>query len=797
MTDSSFSPYVNNPDDEPGIRDPLAYDDPDLIPVEPATAAEPPPDSDQISATPRRMRPRVRRVDVLFWALFIAILAVGGWLRFDHLNWDDYTHLHPDERFLTDVVTQLGGPLQFTDDTQAERDAHAALCAQRYPGTVGSDGLLSMYDVGQGGYFDADCSSLNPNNIGKGMYVYGEFPLFTVHAAGVARTQLSRDYDALLQAFDPAAAEKHTISTQWEGYGGAQLIGRGVSALADWLTIVVLFFLGRRLYGRWPGLLAAGLYAVTAFAIQQSHFFTVDAFTTFWVTLALYFAVRAMDGAGAQQGPRPMVYILIGFGGAVWDTGYRGAPILGLLSLGGLTLVMLALTAGLRGLWRWSGRNGGDLLVGASGVLAAIVYLVAWGAIGLAAPHRLTIAGDLFNQGLVALVFALAALVAFAAAGAIRRHVLGWAASLSNTLAIGAIGVMWVALMAGYALGGLSPWATVFVALSAVALLIFDATDLTDYALFGVALGAAVASRINMAPLAGVIVLAAGLRVLPALDVALHRTQRTRIVAYAITGVITAGVMSFIVFRLLQPHAFAGPGLFGLKFNPGWRDDMSQAAYLTSGDWDAPPNHQWEGRIPYLFPWRNIVEWGTGIPLGLLAWGAWVWASVAIARGRRKWTRHVIPFAWILVAFGWMAGRWVTTMRYFLPIYPPLILFGAWALWAMWVDSARWRAERRASTRGPVTTGRTATVVAVGVRRCGGARDHRGWLHDLLWVRLSYHRAHTIDARCGVALVPGDGPRRFRDLGRRDRRQPPDGQHWADLRRAAARRISPGAGRKR
>ncbi len=46
------------------------------------------------------------------------------------------------------------------------------------------------------------------------------------------------------------------------------------------------------------------------------------------------------------------------------------------------------------------------------------------------------------------------------------------------------------------------------------------------------ALGATVASRINMAPLAGIIVVAAALRVLPAADVSLPRALRSRVLAY-------------------------------------------------------------------------------------------------------------------------------------------------------------------------------------------------------------------------------------------------------------------------
>ncbi|MEZ4584024.1 MAG: glycosyltransferase family 39 protein [Caldilineaceae bacterium] len=65
--------------------------------------------------------------------------------------------------------------------------------------------------------------------------------------------------------------------------------GRFTIALFDTLTILLLFLLGRRLYGPWAGLLTATIYAFTAQAIQLSHFFAMDpASTTFtvWTVLA-------------------------------------------------------------------------------------------------------------------------------------------------------------------------------------------------------------------------------------------------------------------------------------------------------------------------------------------------------------------------------------------------------------------------------------------------------------------------------------------------------------------------------
>ena len=55
------------------------------------------------------------RKDLLTAALLLCLLLAGGWLRYNGLNWDDFTFLHPDERFLTDVVSSIGGRLQSTE----------------------------------------------------------------------------------------------------------------------------------------------------------------------------------------------------------------------------------------------------------------------------------------------------------------------------------------------------------------------------------------------------------------------------------------------------------------------------------------------------------------------------------------------------------------------------------------------------------------------------------------------------------------------------------------------------------
>ena len=107
-------------------------------------------------------------------------------------------------------------------------------------------------------------------------------------------------------------------------------------------------------------------------------------------------------------------------------------------------------------------------------------------------------------------------------------------------------------------------------------------------------------------------------------------------------------------------------------------------------DW--PPNHQWWGKKAYWFPWKNMVLWGMGVPLGLAATIAWFVAGVGLARGDR---RHLVLWLFATLYFGFYGYQWAKSIRYTFPIYPPAIVLAAWWLVAV-VDRAAlaWRAMR-------------------------------------------------------------------------------------------------------
>ena len=173
--------------------------------------------------------------------LLIGVLLIGAYLRFAGSNWGDLQYQHPDELFLTSVTYDI-------------QPVHSLVQ-----------------------YFNTATSTLNPQNMGHGFFVYGTLPVFLVRGLAELTHQL----------------------------GNIQLFGRQMSALADLGSIALLYFIAKRLYGARVGLLAAMFSALAVMQIQQSHFYTTDNFANFFTVLAAFFAVEIMVGKDRSVAAQP------------------------------------------------------------------------------------------------------------------------------------------------------------------------------------------------------------------------------------------------------------------------------------------------------------------------------------------------------------------------------------------------------------------------------------------------------------------------------------------------------------
>jgi YYY domain-containing protein len=189
--------------------------------------------------------------------LLLLVLIAGTYLRVIGLNWDDFQHLHPDERFLTMVESVL----------QVKKCAAPGVLLEACPPD-------QVRWLGFGDYLDTRTSTLNPQNQGYGFFVYGDLPIVMVRYVAEWLQQT--------------------------GYDQVHLVGRQVSALSDLLTVLLIYVIAARLYNRRVALLAAAFSAFAVLQIQQSHFFTVDTIANLFIFLALYLAVEIMLRADAN-----------------------------------------------------------------------------------------------------------------------------------------------------------------------------------------------------------------------------------------------------------------------------------------------------------------------------------------------------------------------------------------------------------------------------------------------------------------------------------------------------------------
>ncbi|HEV8192563.1 MAG TPA: DUF2298 domain-containing protein, partial [Ktedonobacterales bacterium] len=129
-------------------------------------------------------------------------------------------------------------------------------------------------------------SPLNPH-----FFAYGTFPQYLL--AAVARGL------AWLGGLSGGRFAPPDGGT-WDDFDHFTLVGRALSALFDAGSIVLTGLIGRRLAGRWVGLLAAALVAVTPFEVQLAHFYAVDTLLLCFVLLTLFGCIVLIQKARGE-----------------------------------------------------------------------------------------------------------------------------------------------------------------------------------------------------------------------------------------------------------------------------------------------------------------------------------------------------------------------------------------------------------------------------------------------------------------------------------------------------------------
>ncbi len=148
-------------------------------------------------------------------------------------------------------------------------------------------------------------------------------------------------------------------------------------------------------------------------------------------------------------------------------------------------------------------------------------------------------------------------------------------------------------------------------------------------------------------------------------------------------------VSSYFTVRLAQPYLFSNSALITFSLNPKILQNWKELKSFDDTTGGFPPAVQWITTKPYLFPLKNMLFWGLGIPLGILAVLSIMYQVLCIIRllfQKKKLsqilnTSHFILFLstlWILILFIYQGGQFVKALRYFFPIYPFLAILSGY-----------------------------------------------------------------------------------------------------------------------
>ena len=195
-----------------------------------------------------------------------------------------------------------------------------------------------------------------------------------------------------------------------------------------------------------------------------------------------------------------------------------------------------------------------------------------------------------------------------------------------------------------------------------------------------------------------------------------------------IKRLVAGGVAAGVVFFITQPYAFLDWSRFYA--------DFTEQSEMVRRIRDYPYTRQYIDTTPYLYQLRQLATWGTGWPLGIVAWAGLLFvamrgmrpnlgimylalgwgvpmallllsgdvrvvvlasaiaflALVATLPFRSEESRmDVLLLAWVVPYFLIIGAFQVKFLRYLVPITPFLVLFGSRMLFALWERASELR----------------------------------------------------------------------------------------------------------
>jgi 4-amino-4-deoxy-L-arabinose transferase-like glycosyltransferase len=191
--------------------------------------------------------------------------------------------------------------------------------------------------------------------------------------------------------------------------------------------------------------------------------------------------------------------------------------------------------------------------------------------------------------------------------------------------------------------------------------------------LAGVGYGLALGTKFSALPLA-----------IPVFVAFLLRLYRRRDWPDVLTGLCFVAGMAVLVFVLVEPYVLIDGREFFQR--------LQSEGDIAKGIVDLPYTRQFAGTTPFIYQLQNMVLWGMGLLLGVVACVAFCWFVERLRR--RKFDGWLVILSWILVYAVIVCGFYVKYMRYMLLVYPLLALMAVVLLTgAIFASPGRWAAS--------------------------------------------------------------------------------------------------------
>jgi len=194
--------------------------------------------------------------------------------------------------------------------------------------------------------------------------------------------------------------------------------------------------------------------------------------------------------------------------------------------------------------------------------------------------------------------------------------------------------------------------------------------------LLGISFGLAIASKIT------------ALLFLPIIGLGmLFKLIKCRRTFFILNSCFFIFISSYLTLRLAQPYLFANQSILDISLNQKVINNWKELKSFDDPHGGFPPAVQWITTKPLIFPFKNILFWGLGLPLGTIAVSGIIYYVLSILYQmikRKKYlilnTYHILlllSLFWILLLFLYQGIQFSKTMRYFHPIYPFLAILSA------------------------------------------------------------------------------------------------------------------------